>query len=191
MSGTWDVFTGSPAVPPGVLTELTALQTVLPGYKVNITSEAPGCLVGDAELGAERVPGDGPPVLPLVVGGGAAGRREHGLVLPVLCRGRPSPARAGHWCRRPGWGRRRRAGHGAARRSALASSLAPRIDGFHHMLMCSAALPPGAVEGARLPAQNRGGFVPDRAWGLSRAAGPGGWAGRLLAGLSEVCRLAR
>jgi hypothetical protein len=42
MSGTWDVFTGTATVPPGVLTELTALQAVLPGYKVNITSEAPG-----------------------------------------------------------------------------------------------------------------------------------------------------
>ena len=41
MSGTWDVFTGSATVPPGALTELTALQAVLPGYKVNITSDAP------------------------------------------------------------------------------------------------------------------------------------------------------
>jgi hypothetical protein len=41
MSGTWDVFTGAVTVPPGALTELTALQAVLPGYKVNITSDAP------------------------------------------------------------------------------------------------------------------------------------------------------
>jgi len=46
--------------------------------------------VGDAELGAERVPGDRLPVPLLVVGCGAAGRREQGLVLGVLRRGRPS-----------------------------------------------------------------------------------------------------
>ncbi len=36
----WDVFTGSPTVPSGALTELAALQAALPGYAVNITSHS-------------------------------------------------------------------------------------------------------------------------------------------------------
>ena len=36
----WDVFTGSPTVPSGALTELTALQAALPNYAVNITSHS-------------------------------------------------------------------------------------------------------------------------------------------------------
>lgn len=36
----WDVFTGSPTVPSGALTELAALQAALPNYAVNITSHS-------------------------------------------------------------------------------------------------------------------------------------------------------
>ena len=36
----WDVFTGSPAVPPGALAELAALRAALPGYDVTITSHS-------------------------------------------------------------------------------------------------------------------------------------------------------
>ena len=36
----WDVFTGSPTVPSGALTELAALRAALPGYAVNITSHS-------------------------------------------------------------------------------------------------------------------------------------------------------
>ena len=38
----WDVFTGRPAVPPGILAELTALRAALPSYDVIVTSHSPG-----------------------------------------------------------------------------------------------------------------------------------------------------
>ena len=38
----WDVFTRRTAVPPGILAELTALRTALPGYDVIVTSHSPG-----------------------------------------------------------------------------------------------------------------------------------------------------
>ena len=59
-----------------------------------LAQQVGGGLVGYAEAGAQRVPGDRLPVLVLVLGGGAARQREQGLVLGVLRRGRPSPARA-------------------------------------------------------------------------------------------------
>ena len=37
---TWDVFTGSAAVPSAALTELAALRAALPGYDVIITSHS-------------------------------------------------------------------------------------------------------------------------------------------------------
>ncbi len=38
----WDVFTGRPGVPPGMLAELAALRAALPGYDVIVTSHSPG-----------------------------------------------------------------------------------------------------------------------------------------------------
>jgi hypothetical protein len=58
-----------------------------------LAHEFGGGLVGDAEAGAERVTGDGLPVLVLMLRGGTAGRREQGLVLRVLNWGRPSRRR--------------------------------------------------------------------------------------------------
>jgi hypothetical protein len=37
----WDVFTGQPSLPPGMLAELSQLRAALPGYDVIVTSHSP------------------------------------------------------------------------------------------------------------------------------------------------------
>jgi hypothetical protein len=36
----WDVFTGRPSLPPGMLAELSQLRAALPGYDVTVTSHS-------------------------------------------------------------------------------------------------------------------------------------------------------
>lgn len=51
----WDVFTGRPSLPPGLLPELSQLRAALPGYEVSVTSHSLGW-----RFEAIRRHGDGP-----------------------------------------------------------------------------------------------------------------------------------
>ena len=53
----WDVFTGQPSLPPGMLAELAALRAALPGYDVIVSSRSPTYRYEAIRRAAGPVPG--------------------------------------------------------------------------------------------------------------------------------------